>query len=180
MTGALDLQQVNIIFRNILDSFFVAPGDQTAKIFFQELVVDLHCRESDVPAQRFIKKESDASAVFRNESKLGIQASPGRIQRDIFPHESHLSAGLIKTHDTVRNTELTLSRQTADTEDLALTDIKIHITDCFTGHIDPEFADRHDNFFICSFIRYCLFCVGSGVVHRTSHHPAGHFRNGCF
>ena len=50
-TCALDLQFVNIFLGDLTDRLFISPFDQSAQIVLEELVLDLHGRESYIPLQ---------------------------------------------------------------------------------------------------------------------------------
>lgn len=99
--------------------------------------MDLHGGERHVPLQRLVQQQAHAAAILRHEGQRGVQTLAGTVEGDGLAVEFHGAAGLVQTHDTVGDTQLALTGQTADTQDLALLNVKVHVADDLTGAYPP-------------------------------------------
>ena len=140
---AFDFKLVYVALRDLTDGLLVAPFDKAAEIVFQKLVLNLHGREGHVPFQRLVQQQADAAPILRHEGQGRIETFARAVERDLLALEDDLTARLVKAHNPVGDTELALSRETADAEDLAFLDIQAHITNRFARHVHPKPLDGH-------------------------------------
>ena len=81
----------------------------------------------------FVKEEADSPSVFRNKSKLAVKTVTRIVQRYFLSLEDHTAPGTVQPHDSVGNSQLSLTCQPPYAENFSVTKEIKHLTGYITA-----------------------------------------------